>query len=630
MDIKETIKKHNETVRKTTKREWKKAKAFVIEVEKTVLLNLNSVILFLLVYALGANITFDSVSEIGKTVCMRNAGITYIGPDNIFEFFFNEYNFGVVLVLLLITLAMTVFFMSGLLHAFSMSKIGKKTTFTGMVIAGIKGCIRSLEPWNWPMLLLILFIMPLTGIFSISMDLLVLAIPGFVVEFIQANKLYNFLYNSVMLILIFIEALLVFSIPFFLLSKKYYSEACKKSFKLIKGRLFKTIVYIAIAGMLATVAVVCLSTIISKAANFCHNIYKGGNVGTVSQSYYTMLIYNMTNDLLKTILVPAVNIATLTVLFFEYIEEDRTMATLSIESFNDKKMPVVGIVALVSILVVVLARGVYIGRNFFDNFAEDSKRPTIVAHRGDSVRAPENTMPAFELAIIEGVEWVEFDVQQCKDGVVVVAHDDDLTRVSGKKLYVHEMTYAETQELDVGSWFDPEFSYIRLSTLDEVLKTFKDTDIKIQIEIKINGNEDHLEEAVLKVINDNDMHDRCIITSLNKEPLIRIKELDPDMITTYSMYVAWDGIENIDFSDYFTIEESNYTKELVDNIHAAGKKCFAWTVNSERTVQYLVDCGVDGILTDDPLMLDRALDLVDYDGGVIRGLRLLFMRFKGV
>ena len=143
----------------------------------------------------------------------------------------------------------------------------------------------------------------------------------------------------------------------------------------------------------------------------------------------------------------------------------------------------------------------------------------------------------------------------------------------------------------------------------------------MQIEIKPSGYDVDLEEHILQVVYDNDMQDQVIFTCLKPGPLQRIKELGSDIPTVYSMFFAWGHIEEMEFSDYFTIEERNVTRTLVDSIHLAGKKVFAWTVNSESSVQYLVDCGVDGILTDDPVMLHNALNRANYSGGLSKLIR---------
>ena len=139
--------------------------------------------------------------------------------------------------------------------------------------------------------------------------------------------------------------------------------------------------------------------------------------------------------------------------------------------------------------------------------------------------------------------------------------------------------------------------------------------------IKPSGFDVNLEENLLKVVYDNDMQDQVVFICLQPEPLRRIKELGSDIPTVYTMFFAWGHIEDVAFSDAFSIEERNIIRTLVDNIHSAGKQVFVWTVNNESQVQYLVDCGVDGIVTDDPVMMRNALNKVNYSGGLSKLLR---------
>jgi glycerophosphoryl diester phosphodiesterase len=286
-------------------------------------------------------------------------------------------------------------------------------------------------------------------------------------------------------------------------------------------------------------------------------------------------------------------------------------------------LPKKHIAALCAVLAVVF--GVYLfqgGRGQEIAAIGATRIPEIVAHRGDSVNAPDNTLPAFELAALEHPAWVELDVQQTKDGVILVSHDDDLQRVSSEKLFIHDLTYDETQQLDVGSWFSKEFSYVRLSTLDSILKLYKDSGTRVMVEIKYTGFGDHIEESVLEIINENEMHDQTLIISTHPGTLERIKELDPSMITCYTMFVAWEHIEDIPFADYYTVEEGNIDPSLVENVHNAGGRIYAWTVNNQETVQYLIDCGVDGMLTDNPILMKRVIEDAKYDTGLLRALRI--------
>src|SRR5690554_7738935 len=113
-----------------------------------------------------------------------------------------------------------------------------------------------------------------------------------------------------------------------------------------------------------------------------------------------------------------------------------------------------------------------------------SNKSIVVAHRGWSGAAPENTMAAFRLAMLDlRISWIELDVQLSKDGVPVVIHDYKLRRTTGALGAVKDYTYEQLSKLDNGSWFSPEFSSERIPTLEQVLKEAKGR-IHLNIELK--------------------------------------------------------------------------------------------------------------------------------------------------
>lgn len=117
-------------------------------------------------------------------------------------------------------------------------------------------------------------------------------------------------------------------------------------------------------------------------------------------------------------------------------------------------------------------------------FHPRSDVPRLIAHRGLSAAAPENTIPAFEAAAAAGFSWVEFDVMLSADGVAMVIHDESLKRTTGAKGRVPETTAAELQRLDAGSWFAPEFAGARVPTLAETLTTLARLHLGANVEIK--------------------------------------------------------------------------------------------------------------------------------------------------
>src|SRR5690625_6609337 len=120
---------------------------------------------------------------------------------------------------------------------------------------------------------------------------------------------------------------------------------------------------------------------------------------------------------------------------------------------------------------------------FYKNFRSVKMKPLIIAHRGASGNAPENTLAAFQLAVEEGADGIELDVHLSKDGELVVIHDDTLDRTTNGTGRVQDKDLDELKTYDAGSWFDSKFASERIPLLQEVIDILPD-DVFLNVEIK--------------------------------------------------------------------------------------------------------------------------------------------------
>ena len=236
--------------------------------------------------------------------------------------------------------------------------------------------------------------------------------------------------------------------------------------------------------------------------------------------------------------------------------------------------------------------------------------PMIMAHRGYSAKAPENTLPAFKMCMDEGFTAAELDVQMLADGTIVVMHDDNLKRTTGVNRNVWEVTYDEIKDLDNGSFFSKEFAGTKIPTLDEVLKLCGSGDNKLylNIEIKRNGHDEGITEKVVDIILANDYLSSCDITSQDYATLEEVRRINPYVLTAYTSVVGMGELETLDAADIISIQETFATFENVERLHRAGKRVFVWTVNERETMKNLVSLNVDAILTNDPALCKTVID----------------------
>ena len=238
------------------------------------------------------------------------------------------------------------------------------------------------------------------------------------------------------------------------------------------------------------------------------------------------------------------------------------------------------------------------------------KQMEVTAHRGASVKYPENTMIAFKGAYDMGADWIELDIQQTKDRKIVVSHDTNLKRVTGVNKNIIDMTYDEIKELDAGSFKDDEFEGERIPLLEDVLRFANDNPIRLNIELKPTGKEIDFEKDVVDLINKYNFKERCVLTSQVHDVLKNIKEYDSSIKTVYVMSLAVGDITKIEYADAFSVEASSINEKLVSKVHNSGKEIYGWTVNKELSIQHMIDMGVDNIITDN---IELGKELVNTD-----------------
>lgn len=582
--------------------------------------NIIPIIIYIIFFSIFNLLGAISILYLSCYFILTITGKMYIGPDTLFSIFTNPLAIIIIIIASVMFSFLAIFEISGLVHAYSMSFLNKKTSFKGMIISSINSSRKSLLPVNWAIILFVIIIIPLTGVLSFSSATFCIKVPEFVMDFLMANKLYTILYAIIYIILLVIEYKYIFAFNYYVLGENNFIESCKKSKTLINKHYTETIISLALTAILFFMFTTSISAIISETLSQ----FSGEN-SLFTRSYFSQNFQILFKAFLYALFSPIFNLACLSTLFFKYTkatsQEDVVNYALNDEKFKLNKF----IWFIIIIIFFIGFNFVFYAKTIFKENKE-LNIPSIVAHRGDSVHAPENTMPAFELAAKEEMSsYIEFDVHQTKDGEIIVSHDDDLTRVTGENVYVHELTYDEVMKLDTGAWFSEKYKGTKFSTLDEALAYLKNTDMTMQIEIKPSGYDNNLEETVVDIIKKYGLQDRAMITCLKLDPLLKIEKFAPEIYTVYSMFVAYGDLASIPV-DAYTIEYSNVSEKLVDNIHNAGKKIFAWTLNTENGVQNLIDCGVDGILTDDPLMMSNALTKCDYDGGIKKAIRFFIQR----
>jgi glycerophosphoryl diester phosphodiesterase len=228
----------------------------------------------------------------------------------------------------------------------------------------------------------------------------------------------------------------------------------------------------------------------------------------------------------------------------------------------------------------------------------------VIAHRGASAYAPENTLAAFDLALQLGCRHLELDVDLSRDGQIVVMHDDTVDRTTGGTGPVGSHTLAELRALDAGAWFGPPFAGERIPTYAEILERYRG---RAHLHTELKGRAPHLASSVADLVRQYGMVDHVTVTSFQYQRLADIRAYAPELPTGWLVNEVSDlTITQAEALGLTQIcpQANTVTPALVRRLHAEGFVVRAWGVANEALMRQVVDAGADGMTVNFP---DRLL-----------------------
>lgn len=503
-----------------------------------------------------------------------------------------------------------------------------------------------------------LVIIPFTNFANASLMVNSLNVPEFIMEVIEATSRYRIIYWALMFVLYFFCIRWIFIFHYMLLEQMNLKEAAKASSRSIWRLGFRRSVGLVInryLWMLGPIAAILLWSCVYMAflevldhffvadvsmaaywvdhtlVEYILNLYYScceAFVGYAVITYYyheykndcalsmvdlaqleAPLYFNMKNRLLR----KWFNRISMKI-EWHLDEVDAKSGDMKMYFSSNKKhyFLLYRTVIALSMLVCVLA--VYIISDFFpEEFVRDELincDTGITCHRGYSAVAPENTLPAFQKAIESGcTEYGELDVQLTSDNVVVLSHDDSLLRCTGVNRRVDELTYADILKLDASKGYlgadAQKYRGTVIPTLDEVIKLCKG---KIKLNIEIKGSQPDLVKETVKVIEDNDFLEECVVTSLKYEDLVKVKKINPKVKCGYILAIGVGNYYDLDCADFFSVEETSVTTRMLKELHKRGKEVHVWTVDRADNADELISMGVDNIITGDPILISERIN----------------------
>lgn len=228
--------------------------------------------------------------------------------------------------------------------------------------------------------------------------------------------------------------------------------------------------------------------------------------------------------------------------------------------------------------------------------------------------APENTPAAFQAAILAGADGIEFDVRLASNGVPVIIHDDTLYRTGGVGRRVADLTSAELNNVDVGSWFGPQFENERVPSLAQLFKLFRSNNLLLCLEMKCQpGEQSRLAEACYRLIDEYQLKDRMVVECFDLSALEILKAIDPALKTAALFYSASPFVVDHATAVGASVLALHYrsaNRQLIEIAKAAGLNVVIWTVDDPAWINRARAMEIDGLITNDPSAFITARDAI--------------------
>lgn len=563
--------------------------------------NWKNILLFELLYRGITTSVYMRLVSRGIRLALRAAGYSYLTPANIGNFLIRPVTLLIFAAVAFVGILILSLETAGLITAFQGSAYYQKLTPLHILWGGLQKLKDEMIKCNWRLPLFL------------TVQYLLIHLP-FIMRTIVRYKPANFIFQELKkqpVAVAFLVVLLIFGILAVIprsltaygcmIEQKHFHSGVVRSWQMTHKRKWK----ISSLAMFWELAVILLAVAV-YAASVCAAALC---VVRFSRQNLAMAVLLSSADRLETgiiylasMLATVAVYAALSVAYYQY--GNRRFHTERWDfgypargSMNRRTMAV--------ILTAVVGVGLFYIYDLVRNGSELSEEllieTEITAHRGSSRTAPENTIPAIEAAVEEMADSVEIDVQMTADGVVVLGHDASLKRVAGVNRSIASMTFEELEKLDVGSWFSSKYAGTRIPSLSEVLELCSQK-TSLNIEIKYVGKNSELPEKTAEMVREYGMENQCVITSTNLSYLKRVKEALPEIRTGYIISAAYGNFYSSEDVDSISIRSGFVTSALMQNAHEQGKAVYAWTVNTKSELERLTLLGVDGIITDRPVL----------------------------
>ncbi len=572
--------------------------------------NLKTLIVFEVFYRLFGVFLIYPLTRLLFFASIRVAGYQYITNQMILTYLRQPSTLVILLLLLVVFSFYVLIEMVFLSVIYDYSYHREKLDVLTLYSVGVKQSWRIIRRYKMFALLPALFMFFIFEAFHIVGFASTISIPRIIVEEIEGLMPLSFVFYGLIIGFMFLFVESMYFVKLYTLESMTVKQTLKEHRMLLrKGRVKYLMQFILFNGMLNGVLFIAYALVLSSIA-FMIYLTRGQSLvlGTILTFIYSF--YLVATTITSLILIP-VNYALISLWYYQ--KRPKNWINTKFKRYQKRALTMVNRVNPKPIILTLFI--FLIGLNVTnvvslvrDPFTpvELLKRADVIAHRGASLSAPENTLAALDLAIEYGADGVEFDVQVSADGVPVLMHDVTLGRTTNDALNrrVDSLTLSQLRQLDAGSWFADEFEGEQIPTLEEALERI-DGRAKAYIDLKARGSQ--FNHDVVSLIEAFQLESSSVVMSFDYQQLREIKELNSDVQTLLLISTFFGDIEalvqddNIDYFAFRTFVIAN-NQNYIRQVQQAGKKVYVWTLETEQEHQQFIELDVDGLISKDPIL----------------------------
>ncbi len=576
------------------------------ELKQVYKVNYRNIMLFEMVYRIIFIVLYTKIASGLINKILDIYGYSYLNVKNIGEFMLHPLTYPVLFVIIIIAMIFAGFEINVLYTGLGAAAHGQKLKFITMIWRAVKRTAYMLCPQNLSVFAIA------GGFFYLCQSFVLYKLTGMENRIADIkNELFNIKLFTTLFIMA--AAIIIALIVIYMYALCYHSfvnckgkDALDRAGKLFKRKFIRTVpayaavtlFYMVVYYIIYAVIMIIMACLVVL---FAKDSLEMALIQVISKYIDSILLYFV--SISAVILYSGISVYT----FYKYEpggDELFVPVELKDDNFGWNKRII--IIASVIILIGTIYNVADVVRNGNLSARNTFGGITITSHRGYSDEAPENTVPALELAIDSLADFAEIDVRQTKDGEIILLHDANLYRTTGKNEYVWNMDYADILKLDAGSGFARKYAGTKIPSLKEVLELCKGK-INLNIEIKEGRKDSDFVKNIMELVDEMDMDEQCMFSSTSYKYLKEIKKYNMDIYTGYIVQAAYGDYFNDKNIDFFSVNSSYLTQDNINRAHSYGKGIYAWTVNDNVEMNRMKRIGADGIITDMPIYAREVL-----------------------